>query len=78
MLGPMLRRGHWMLCNDLSSGYNHFDVAERERSPLGFQWGFWPPGTAPAPGATVPPRADGLIPRYYRYAGLPFGCRTAP
>ena len=75
---PMFRRGHWMLCYDLSSGYNHFDVAERERSPLGFQWGFWPPGTAPAPGATVPPRADGLIPRYYRYAGLPFGCRTAP
>ena len=23
-------------------------------------------------------RTDGLIPRYYRYAGLPFGCRTAP
>ena len=53
-------------------------MAERERSPLGFQWGFWPLGTVPAPGATVPPRADRLIPRYYRYAGLPFGCRTAP
>ena len=75
---PMFKRGHWVLSYDLSSGYNHFEVDESERPPLGFQWGFWPPGTAPAPGATVPPRADGLIPRYYRYAGLPFGCRTAP
>ena len=35
----MFKRDHWMLCYDLSSGYNHFAVAGAERSPLGFQWG---------------------------------------
>ena len=53
-------------------------MAPGERHPLGFQWGYWPAGTQLAPGSTFVPGPDGRIPRYYQYAGLPFGCRTAP
>ena len=56
----MFKRGHWMLCYDLSSGYNHFAVAEAERSPLGFQWGSGPAVRRRPPAARCHPARTAL------------------
>ena len=79
----IFRKGSWLLIYDLQHGYNHFSMAPSERDRMGFRMGSWPLGTEPAPGGRFGRRYDAggdeiPLPRFYRYAAMPFGHSASP